>query len=205
MFKKKTEDFTTLYNFKRLYMNSKLRNDIEEIWISRKHGKVDTSSLSYEVFGEDSLRKIKVLVKGKYLPAEFYSVDSLDENQDKILTMASLIKDSKLEVLKDVFKPSTSHIMDDQSSLVKAQNRFETTFFPFYNSKKQLLLVVVRPSGGVFYQRLTSPYLLAYTLSNQVGFLEVLKVDNGVYTSPDNLLSFKFTGDQMEIIKDFSE
>lgn len=187
-------------------MNSETRNKIEELWVGRKHGKIDANALTYEVFAAEPLRKIKVLVKGKYLPVEFYSLEALIDNQDKIFNMADVIKDSRLASLKEVFAGGGIHnISDNQSSLIDPQVKFETTFYPFYNKNRQLLVVVTRPSGAVYYQRLTSPDQLSYTLANQVGFLEVLKVVDGVYTSPDSLLEFKFSGDKMEVVNDLAQ
>ena len=187
-------------------MNSQIRDRVEGLWVSRKHEKVNVGAFTYEVVADEPLRKIKVLVKDKYLPVEFYSVDSLVDNQDKILNMTRVLKDSRLAALSQIFVGSPVHsISDAHTSLVEKQVKFETTFYPYYNKRQQLLVVVVRPTGAVFYQRLTSPDQLSYTLANQVGFLEVLKEEDGVYTSPDNLLEFKFSGDKMEIVNDLSE
>ena len=187
-------------------MNSETRNKIEELWSGRKHGFVKADALTYEVFAEEALRKIKVLSSGKYLPVEFYSLEAFFSGRDKILSMAGVLKDSRLASLRQVFSGSfIKNIRDDQTSLIDPQVKFETTFYPFYNKHQQLLVVVVRPSGAIYYQRLTSPDQLSYTLANQVGFLEVLKEVNGVYTSPDGLLEFKFSGDKLEVIKDLTQ
>ncbi len=187
-------------------MDYEVRDKIEELWVKRKHGKVNARLLTYEVFANEPLRKIKVLVNDKYLPMEFYSLEALEENKNKIFSMSDVLKDSRLFSLRQIFvKDSVVHIKDDQSSFVDKQVKYETDFYPFYNKNQQLLVVVVRPSGSIFYQRMTSSDQLVYALANQVGFLEVLKKDNGVYTSPDGLLQFRFVGDRMEIVNDLSK
>ena len=188
-------------------MNSKVIQEIESLWTKRGHGIVDAMSLKYEVAADEPMRKIKVIHKDSYLPVEYYSVEALKSDEIKIRKMLQL-KDSKMSTLKSIFKVCDAEESSQQGApvIVRPNEKFGVVYF-FYNTESGFPVVLVRrPSGDRFYQRLTAPEMLAEVLANQVGFLLVSDCDEqGVYTSPDKLLQFCLVEDNLKIIHDYSK
>lgn len=186
-------------------MNSEVQSKIEDLWKKRRYGKVDAVSLVYEVCANENLRKIKVISGGKELPVEFYSIKALLDGQPKIREMLKL-GDARAKTLSSVFKVQDSIIEDNDATLiVRPKVQFETTFYQYQNNAGFVCVFVLRPSGDIFYQRLSVPALLSYVLANQVGFLIVPGAIDGVYTTPDKQIEFSLVGESLQILNDFSK
>lgn len=184
-------------------MTSATQKNIEELWTKKRHGIVQEGSLSYEVCGDLPLRKIKVITRSRVLPVEFYSVKALQDGIPKIHEMLR-VGDSRVNTLRHIF--DSKHIGDsDASLLLKPAEQFETTFYKYQNNAGFTVVFVLRPSGDLFYQRLSDPSMLAYVLANQVGFLVVTEPEVDVYTSPDKQIEFSLVGENLQIINDFSK